>query len=92
MILSGRTIKGTAATFNLYLTERHQNTLLACWIVLSCLILVIDYSTGSVIQFPFMFIVTVGLAACITGRELDILEGALPEKYASARGVLPQRR
>ena|ERR1700752_2052324 len=67
MILSGRTIRETVATFHLYLTERHQNTLLACWIVLSCLILAIDYSTGSVIQFPFMFIVPVGLAAWFNG-------------------------
>jgi hypothetical protein len=67
MSLRGKTIKETAATFHLYLTERHKNTLLVCWIVLSCLILAIDYSTGSVIQFPFMFIVPVGLAAWYSG-------------------------
>ena len=60
-------IKGSVTRFHLYLTERHQNSLLACWIVLSCLILAIDYFTGSVLQFPFMFVVPVGLAAWYNG-------------------------
>lgn len=57
----------SVTNFNLYLTERHQNTLLACWIALSGLILAIDFFTGSVIQFPFMFVVPVGLAAWYNG-------------------------
>jgi hypothetical protein len=60
-------IRGTVTTFHRYLTERHQYTLLAYWIVLSCLILAVDYFTGSIIQFPFMFIVPVGLAAWYNG-------------------------
>lgn len=66
-------IRGTFNTFHSYLTERHQNTLLACWIVLSCLILAIDYFTGSMIQFPFMFIVPVGLAAWYNGARLGLV-------------------
>ena len=60
-------IRESVNSFHLYLTERHQNSLLACWIALSCLILAIDYFTGSVIQFPFMFVVPVGLAAWYNG-------------------------
>ncbi|HKR11756.1 MAG TPA: hypothetical protein VJT15_06850 [Pyrinomonadaceae bacterium] len=67
MTLNGRKIIGTATTVHRYLTGKHQNTLLAYWIVLSGVILAIDYFTGSVIQFPFMFIVPVGLAAWYNG-------------------------
>ncbi len=66
-------IRGTVTTFHLYLTERHQNTLLSCWIVLSCFILAIDYFTGSVVQFPFMFIVPVGLAAWYNGARVGLV-------------------
>lgn len=66
-------IRGAVNTFHLYLTEKHQNTLLACWIVLSGLILAIDFFTGSMIQFPFMFIVPVGLAAWYNGARTGLV-------------------
>lgn len=66
-------IRGTVTNFHLYLTERHQNTLLACWIVLSCIILAIDYFTGSVVQFPFMFVVPVGFAAWYNGARMGLV-------------------
>ncbi len=65
-------IRGAVNTFHLYLTEKHQNTLLVCWIVLSSLILAIDFYTGSMIQFPFMFIVPVGLAAWYNGARTGL--------------------
>lgn len=60
-------LKGTITNFHNYFTEKHKYTLLLCWVILSCLILFIDYFTGSLIQFPFMFIVPVGLAAWYNG-------------------------
>jgi hypothetical protein len=66
-------IRGMIINFHLYLTERHRNTLLACWAALSSIILAIDYFTGSVIQFPFMFIVPVGLAAWYNGSRSGLV-------------------
>lgn len=66
-------IRGTITNFHAYFTERHKNTLLLCWVILSCLILVIDYFTGSLIQFPFMFIVPVGLAAWYSGARWGLV-------------------
>src|SRR5215813_5516423 len=64
---------GSVTSFHLYLAERHQHTLLACWIAICCLILAIDYFTGSVIQFPFMFVVPVGLAAWYNGARWGLV-------------------
>lgn len=60
-------IKRPIINFHTYFSERHKNTRLICWAVLACLILIVDYFTGSIIQFPVMFIVPVGLASWYNG-------------------------
>ena len=66
-------IGGNITNFHTYFTERHKNTLHLCWVFLSCLILVLDYYTGSLIQFPFLFIVPVGLAAWYNGARWGLV-------------------
>ena len=66
-------IGGTITNFHTYFSDGHKKTLLLCWVALSCLILVIDYFTGSLFQFPFMFIVPVGLAAWYHGARWGLL-------------------
>lgn len=66
-------MRGTVNSLHTFFTERHKNTLIVCWAVLCCLILAIDYYTGSLIQFPFMFIVPVGLAAWYNGARWGLV-------------------
>ncbi|HEY6951897.1 MAG TPA: hypothetical protein VI758_05785 [Bacteroidota bacterium] len=46
----------------------NKNLLLILWLVLSLLILIIDYRTGPFIQFPFLFILPVMFSAWFNGK------------------------
>jgi hypothetical protein len=52
----------------IYDLSRKQKYLPVCWLILAFLILVVDYITGPLIQFPILYLIPIGLTTWYSGR------------------------
>ena len=52
---------------------RKQKYLPVCWLILAFFILVVDYITGPLIQFPILYLIPIGLATWYSGRRWGLI-------------------
>ena len=52
---------------------RKQKYLLVYWLILAFLILILDYITGPLIQFPILYLVPIGLTTWYSGRKWGLI-------------------
>ena len=52
---------------------REQKYLLVYWLILAFLILILDYITGPLIQFPILYLIPIGLTTWYSGRKWGLI-------------------